>query len=143
MARGQGSWPAGGARSWAWYLPTDSRVDELISELGPITGTDSGSLDAEGLKALFDETTEDLWVVSWWQNASGECAEAHGLWLNTVVDCVCVSASLLRQSWDEEMSLPAKFITTVVYKTADQGMDASPESLQFDVIETVEEIPAP
>ena len=127
---GQGSWPSDGARAWAWHLPTNAAAADLWNDYGPMSG-----LTLADLQALFDESTQDLVVVTWWQDAAGELVDAQGVWVNTWVDCLCYGAWVHRDFGWLGM-LPAMQHTTRVYAVNDLGVDSVPEFLQMDVLIT-------
>ena len=134
---GQGVWPSDGEQAWVWWLPTDAIATTLHAEFGPISG-----LTLAGLLDLFDETTQDAMVVTWWQNADGECFAAQGPYWNNLVDCLCMSFWLHQDWWPGGM-LPAQSHTTQVWVMNDQGSDTYPEMIMTDTIITTREIPTP
>ena len=123
----------------AWFVPTDSVVDAVFSDFGPISG---GIDDAEDLKALFDADTQDLFVVSWIQEAAGECLTSTGVYINLIADCLCIEAHVHRDDWGPS-NLPAFQVITRVYVLDDQGQDSFPESVNAGVVWTQRQVPPP
>ena len=123
---GQGGGPEGPGEARVWFVPNDVTAADLFAEFGPVTdGSGGGILDVDDLTALFDETDQDLFVVSYVVEAAGECVVSGDVYTNTIIDAVVYGIHVHRDTFGPSV-LPAFSVTTDVIVVTDIGYDGAP-----------------